>query len=105
MGDRVTITVADQFSRYPAGRYRSDGPRSGEVFREDFLLPALRSHDQVIVNLDGAMGYGSSFLDEAFGGLVRSNGYTTSDLHNRLVINTKREPLRKEVWLCIDTAS
>ena len=69
------IQIARDFTRYPAGRYRADGDYSGEVFREEFLKPVLEEHRHVIVDFDGAMGYGSSFLEEAFGGLVR-DGYS-----------------------------
>ena len=67
------INVARDFARYPAGRYISDGPYSGEEFRKRLLLPAYTgSTDRVVIEFDGARGYGSSFLEEAFGGLVRA---------------------------------
>ncbi len=69
-----TITVATDFSRYPAGRFLDDGPYSGERFREEFLRPVLDRNENAVIKLDGVRGYGSSFLEEAFGGLVR-NGY------------------------------
>lgn len=65
------VYLAKQFSRHPAGRYKTDGPYSGELFREKHLIPAIRDRKKIIVHLDGARGYGSSFLEEAFGGLVR----------------------------------
>jgi hypothetical protein len=64
------VRIAEDFSRTPGGRYRSDGPYSGEEFRERFLLPAINT-EGVEVILDGAAGYPSSFLEEAFGGLRR----------------------------------
>lgn len=69
-----TINVANDFSRYPAGRYLADGPFSGERFRDEFLRPVLNSNETATIELDGVRGYGSSFLEEAFGGLVRA-GY------------------------------
>ena len=65
------IKISDSFSRYPAGRYIKDGPFSGELFRNEFLEPALQGGNKTIIDLDGTRGYGSSFLEEAFGGLVR----------------------------------
>lgn len=70
-----TINIARDFSRFPAGRYLNDGPFSGEYFRSQFLLPVLKSGMQTRIELDGVRGYGSSFLEEAFGGLVRE-GFT-----------------------------
>ena len=71
----TVINIARDFSRYPAGRYLSDGPYSGEKFRDEFLIPAIESGKHVVIEFDGARGYGSSFLEEAFGGCVRK-GYT-----------------------------
>lgn len=80
----ILINIAQNFSRFPGGRHRTDGRFSGEEFREDFLLPALRQHDRVIVNLDGVAGLPSSFLEEAFGGLVR-RGLNAKELASRLL--------------------
>jgi|TARA_E500000318_G_C3555438_1_gene210881 hypothetical protein len=65
------IRIAKDFSRFPSGRVVADGPNSGQRFRDDLLVPALKEFDIVEVVLDGVKGYPSSFTEEAFGGLVR----------------------------------
>lgn len=84
------ITVAEDFSRYPGGRYRQDGQFSGEEFRDDFLVPALEraraKGGRVVVVLDGVTGYPSSFLEEAFGGLVRERHYSAAALRDLLEV-------------------
>lgn len=79
----ITISVASDYSRYPAGRYIADGPFNGERFRKKYLIPNLGKYDIVTVNLDGVRGVGSSFLEEAFGGLVR-NGVSIETLNAKL---------------------
>lgn len=66
------IKVAIDFTRFPYGRYRSQGKFSGEAFRDDVLLPLLTDGQAVEVDLDGTSGLSPSFLEEAFGGLVRA---------------------------------
>jgi hypothetical protein len=66
------ISVARDFTRFPSGRYKRNGETSGEAFRERFLEAPIRNGEKVTVELDGTIGYGSSFLEEAFGGVVRS---------------------------------
>ena len=66
-----TITIAEDFSKFPAGRFREDGEASGAAFRDDLLAAALRDAEKVEVVLDGVAGFAASFLEEAFGGLVR----------------------------------
>lgn len=85
-----TIVIAEDFSPSPIGRYRTDSDTSGEAFRADLLAPALRSFDKVIVVLDGTDGYGSSFLEEAFGGLIRDEGFTEAQLKTKLSIVSNR---------------
>jgi hypothetical protein len=81
-----TINIAQDFSRAPGGRYRAHGPHSGEEFRDDFIVPALKSADRVIITLDGAAGYAGSFLEEAFGGLVRVSKLPYEELQRRLEV-------------------
>lgn len=79
------ISILTDFSPYPTGRYREHGPHSGEALREDLLLHALREHPHVLVDLNGVMDYASSFLEEAFGGLVRA-GLSPESVLDRLVL-------------------
>lgn len=65
-----TIFIKD-FSMFPGPRYIRLGPHSGEEFRQNILIPAIEQNREIVINLDGTFGYGSSFLEEAFGGLVR----------------------------------
>ncbi|RYF50341.1 MAG: DUF4325 domain-containing protein [Cytophagaceae bacterium] len=79
------INVVKDFSKKPYGRYPlNDGLGCGELFRQNLLAPALRKHDHVHVDLDGYNRYGRSFLDEAFGGLIREEKFTWADLKQRL---------------------
>lgn len=103
----MKISVAKDFSQFPAGRFRKDGPWPGEKFRDEHLVPALKQSSSVTVQLDGTMGYGSSFLEEAFGGLVRLRGFTADALRarRRLVVESTDPSLVREVWSYIDDAS
>jgi hypothetical protein len=85
------INVAKDFSRYPAGRYKTYGEFCGEAFRERFLEPALRQGNPFVVNLDNTMGYGSSFLEEAFGGLLRS-GFSLESINACMQVESSNNP-------------
>ena len=71
----MIIKVINDFTNTPGARYEYQGPFSGEQFRNEILYPkfieAEKNHEELIVDLDGGYGYGSSFLEESFGGLVR----------------------------------
>jgi len=86
------IEIAEEFSRFPGPRYKQHGDFSGEEFREEILVPALRAaKDQdsvLIVVLDDVAGYGSSFLEEAFGGLIRA-GFSREELDKHLRIEAR----------------
>lgn len=87
------LVIASEFSLYPAGRTAEDGPDNGTRFRTDFLVPRLRSAsaaDKLHVVLDGCRSFGSSFLEEAFGGLVRHEGFTADQLATIMVIDAER---------------
>lgn len=99
------INIASDFSVFPAGRYRTDGPHSGEKFRLELLMPALWESALVTVYLDGTMGYSSSFLKEAFGGLVCKSGFLVSELRSKLtIISDHDRTLITEIWSYIDQA-
>jgi hypothetical protein len=92
MKPKVKINIATSFSTEPMGRYLSDGEESGEAFRERVLLPALRGAEVVEVILDGTEGYGSSFLDEAFAGLLREHGFTAEAFNKRVQLVSEEDP-------------
>lgn len=89
------INVGQDFSRYPVGRYRADGDSNGEAFREDLLRPALVKGAAHVL-MDDAFGYGSSFLEEVFGGLIRT-GYTLAELGSILTIESTDGSLLEEI--------
>lgn len=71
------IVIVRDFSEVLGGRYKSDGPNSGEQFRTEILLPAIQTLPigrKLLIDLDGSYGYPTSFLEEAFGGLAREIG-------------------------------
>ncbi|WP_232282498.1 STAS-like domain-containing protein [Photobacterium damselae] len=69
---REMILYIKDFTKYPGARYKKLGPSSGEEYRDEILLPQIQKHGaDLVINLDGVFGYGSSFLEEIFGGCVR----------------------------------
>jgi hypothetical protein len=102
--DKAIVNVARDFSAMPVGRYTDDGDHSGQIFRERVLLPLLEKHIRVIVDLEGLIGVGSSFLEEAFGGLVRENCFTAEQLRSLLKILPEDDDYCQEIWEYIDEA-
>ncbi|MBR3371152.1 MAG: STAS-like domain-containing protein [Rhodobacteraceae bacterium] len=95
MGDKM-LNIASEFWKYPAGRSKIDGPYNGETFRINHLAPKLREVIQaggkLTVSMDGLLSCGSSFLDSAFGGLVRDDKFTKKELENHLrIVVTMKE--------------
>ena len=95
------IIIADDFSKYPAGRFAEDGPYSGADFRDNILAPALQDEgfDKVVVVFDGVAGVGSSFLEEAFGGLVREHKMERALLDRKLQLKADDPDLQDYVAL------
>ena len=100
-----TVNVARDFSRFPAGRYKRNGDTSGEGFRERFLETPLKSGQPITVQLDGTIGYGSSFLEEAFGGVVRSLRIKPESLRMLLKLDSSDPVLVEEIQGYIDDAA
>lgn len=93
----MKINVAKDFSKNPSGRYIEDGKASGEVFLKNILLPAVKTHDIVEINFDGVRGYGSSFLEEAFGGFIRETKMTLVEFFKKVKIITQDPLLEQEI--------
>lgn len=99
------IDVSMDFSEYPSGIKRSDGDLSGETFREDFLVNEIKQKNIVVVILDDTIGYGASWLKEAFGGLVACNNISLSVLERQLVIIDNRKTYATMAWKYIQEES
>jgi hypothetical protein len=93
---QITVKIATEFTRTPGSRYRSEGEFSGQSFRNSVLLPKVRQavdkREPLLVDLDGTAGYATSFLEEAFGGLVREEGVDGATLLALLKIKSNEEP-------------
>ncbi len=93
----MIIDVAKDFSRYPAGRVPEDGDNNGTRFREHILVPALkdaqRNHTTVVVDIDGVRSFGSSFLEEAFAGLIHLGKFNRNDVKKLLEVRCTKPHL------------
>lgn len=106
MATKKVISVAKDFSPFPGGRYPEDGDFSAEEFRKKFLIPTIESHpnEKIILDLDGGEGYGTSFLEEAFGGLIR-DGYSKEDIYNTFDIKSEYKSYIRLINEYINNAS
>lgn len=90
------LKVSTDFCDIPGPRYIREGSYSGEDFRERLLFPLLQecitSGDTLRIDLDGTQGYGTSFLEEAFGGLIRENHLSLSDVSEHIDFVSEEEP-------------
>ena len=94
------IQVASRFSRHLGGRYKSDGPWSGEAFRDAVLLDCVQSaldkREPLLINFDGVAGTPTSFLEEAFGGMLRAKPeWKLSDVKRFVKIDAPKTPFLK----------
>lgn len=92
----IVLNIAKEYSRCPGARYESEGDYSGERFREDFLLPKLKeamaAGVKLEVVLDGSAGYSTSFIEESFGGLIRTNHLTLQEVKDNIIIISEEDP-------------
>lgn len=89
------IKILADFSPTPGPRYIHEGKNSGEKFRKEILFPlvfnALENNENFIVDLDGTAGYGTSFLEESFGGLIRINNLDYNAIMKYMIIISEEE--------------
>lgn len=98
MNDNV-IYVANDFYPRPSGRYLKDGQYTGEAFRNRVLIPRLQKiqssgqDEPLVIDFSDVTMAGSSFLEEAFGGLVRTKLFSKDFLNKVLIIKSPRRPV------------
>jgi hypothetical protein len=101
--NRTVIRISEAYSKTPGPRYIIEGPFSGEKLRQEILLSrivsAIEGNGKILIDLDGTAGYGTSFLEEAFGGLLRVNNIPYEQLEKTLEFKSDEEPyLIQDVW-------
>ena len=79
-----TIDIGKEFAINPRGVRHEDSDVSAQRFREEFLEPIFTSPEKYsrpvkIVLHNAVGGFGASFLDEAFGELVRKKLITPAN--------------------------
>ena len=87
------LVVARDFSRTPGPRRRTEGKFSGEEFLvllKTRYVEAVETKAVLIIDLDGAAGYATSFLEAAFGGLARE--FDPEEVQRTLKIKSDEEP-------------
>jgi hypothetical protein len=97
--DSIVIKIRD-FTKAPGPRYIKeevrDANNSGERFRDSSLYPTLlkviTESKKLIIDLDGTEGYGTSFLEESFGGLIREKGMDYKIIKDTIELISKEEP-------------
>lgn len=86
------IDIGRDFSMTPGARYRRHGAYSGEEFRAMLaskLREAVANDYKLVVLIDTVKrSYLSSFLDEAFGGLIRDEHFDKSEVRQHLEIRS-----------------
>jgi STAS-like domain of unknown function (DUF4325) len=88
----MTFSIAKSFSLSPGPRYSRQGPDSGEALRRLLARKLNSIQGSIRIILDGTRGYGSSFLDEAFGGLIRSEQISREEVLSRLEFVSEMDP-------------
>jgi len=92
----MKIKIATDFSTAPGPRYIREGKFSGEEFRTKHLLPKLKegiaTNFFFEVELDGTAGFGTSFLEETFGGLIREDKISFETVNSTVKIISFEEP-------------
>lgn len=103
----IRIKISSDFSEIPSGRTVAEGEHSGEEFRDTLLIhkyeDAERINDVLEIDFDDCYGFGTSFLEEAFGGMVRK--YHKHGILNRIkIISTEDETIPENIRKFIEEA-
>ncbi len=100
--------IAVEFGRTPSARKDEEGKLSGMELRgilKPLIYQCINANEILVVDLDGTAGYGTSFLEEVFGGLIRIEGFSFRDLKQYVEFKTDEDPeLEDEIWEYISDA-
>jgi hypothetical protein len=103
--EEYIVNIAKDFSPVLGGRWISLGQFSGEEFYNKILRQkfedAKSTGVKLNIYLDGAKGYGSSFLDQSFGELARQ--FNADEVIKTLVFHTEYfewvvKYINEEIW-------
>lgn len=93
--NKIILVVLTDFSPTPGPRKIVEGKFSGEEFRQSYLEPklkeAIEKQTKLFIDLDGTAGYGTSFLEESFGGLIRVNKYSYEEILSHIELKSEEE--------------
>lgn len=103
----IYIKISNDFSDTPGGRLKEEGEFSGELFRDTILIEkyeeAEKTNSVLEIDFDDCYGVGTSFLEEAFGGLVRK--YHKHNILQRLkIIATEDETIPDNIKKFVERA-
>lgn len=93
--EKEVFSIAENFSKFPGPRYVKEGKYSGEELRKQTLRnivkEAIKNKRSLLIDLDGTKGYGTSFLEEVFGGLIREDGISLKDFNDIITFKSDEE--------------
>lgn len=89
----IAIIKVSDFTTLPGARHREDGDGSADQFFEEFILPTLKKalinkNLKVIIDLDGTLGYASSFTSQL---AVRIKGEFNNKRSIRKLVSIKSD--------------
>lgn len=96
----MLFKISVDFSKTPSARTESEGKHPGESLRA-MLVPLIRTcletGEELTIDLDGTSGYGTSFLEEVFGGLIREEHFSFDQLQIIHYISEEEPDLIDEI--------
>lgn len=96
MKTETTLDVSE-YTDLPIGRNHLDGPKNGADYRDNYVIPALNEYSTVKIDFTKTLGTTPSFLEELFGGLIRSGYIDVSNLLNRVHVIYKYESVKNNI--------
>ena len=95
---KIEINVAKDFSDLPYGRTDVESTTNATKFKEEILIPAINKNpEKLIIDFNGVLGLGGSFVDEAFYDLYKSTRKTKEELNNLIEIKSDSKHILEKV--------